>query len=318
LVADAIRSAGYYELPVPIVVADDVLGTVCWTQIGDLRAQIHTPLLTRDAAGDRPAAPPHLPGIPIDHPRVASPWDWVMTIDGADRRATCLRRVGVVLDQPAERPPRLPIEGGPRASRLGMAALDGMDEWVESLSGWVEVLTGQDLDHHHPRYDVSYLGAGLWISNEVLPDMQLGQIEPMDFQRWQATLQRIGNKQEPSLVHLLARDARTAFRRGDLRRAAINAGTTADMILNRLYHDTVPVGGRHHPRTSLDQPSLTSLKNALFDHTVKPAVTSEALEALIMARNAATYDGRETDEDQLRAILTTMTTLLAAHGPDPL
>jgi hypothetical protein len=315
LVPDAIRSAGYYELPVPIVVADDVLGTVCWTQFGDLRAQFHTPLLTRDAAGDRPAAPPHLPGIPTDHPRVASPWDWVMTIDGADRRATCLRRIGVVLEQPAERSPRQPIEGGPRASRLGMAALDGMDEWVESLRSWVEVVTRQDLDHHHPRYDVSYLGAGLWISNELMPDMQLGQIEPIDLQRWEATLQRIGNKQDPPLAHLLARDARMAFRRGDLRRAAINAGTTTEMVLDGLYRNSVPAA---RYRLNQHQRSLTSLKNALFDLDIRPAVPSEALDALILARNLATFDGQETGEDQLRDILTTMTAVLAAHGPDPL
>ena len=128
-------------------------------------------------------------------------------------------------------------------------------------------------------------------------------------------MQRIGNKQNPPLVHLLARDARMAFRRGDLRRAAINAGTTTEMVLDGLYRNSVPAG---RYRLNQHQRSLTSLKNALFDLDIRPAVPSEALDALILARNLATFDGQETGEDQLRDILTTMTAVLAAHGPDPL
>jgi hypothetical protein len=231
--------------------------------------------------------------------------------------------VGIVLEEPAELPIQPSIDRGPRATRLGIAALDGMSEWVERLRTWIEVLTRQDLDHHHPRYEVSYIGAGLWMSNELSPDVALGQLEPISLHRWTSALEHVGNLQEPPLEHLLGRDARGAFRRGDLRRAAIDAATATEVALGRLYRVTVAAGhaettpssdGRAH----LDRPDLTSLRNILLALDVRLAVPPHALDALIGARDEAVHAGRETGAEELHGILATMTTVLAAHGSDPL
>lgn len=52
-------------------------------------------------------------------------------------------------------------------------------------------------------------------------------------------LRKAGEEREPPLEYLVARDARAAFLRGDLRRAAIDMGTTAEITLNSAYRQNI-------------------------------------------------------------------------------
>lgn len=41
---EKVQAVGFYELPVPIAVSHEVLGSVCATRLGNVPAQIHAPL----------------------------------------------------------------------------------------------------------------------------------------------------------------------------------------------------------------------------------------------------------------------------------
>jgi hypothetical protein len=65
---------GFYELPIHIAVAHEVLGSDCPTRIGDIPAQILAPRPLPHRI-DYPAVPPALPGIPGD--QLGSPFAWL-------------------------------------------------------------------------------------------------------------------------------------------------------------------------------------------------------------------------------------------------
>jgi hypothetical protein len=110
--APGAQVAGFYELPVHIAVAHDVLGSDCSTLIGGLPARVLAPGPVPGGL-DYPAIPPALRGVPGD--RLGNPFDWAITYAGEYTQdgATCLRRVGIILSEPKEALPELPRDFGP-------------------------------------------------------------------------------------------------------------------------------------------------------------------------------------------------------------
>lgn len=312
------RSTGYCELPFPLVVTDDVLGTVCSTGIGGESAQIHTPLPQRGSV-EFPALAPPLPGAPARHPRTASPWYWVVPFDNGSTNAgvNCLRRVGVVLSGPASRPSP-PTDIAPLGSRLGAPVPDGMDHWLADLRLWVEVLAAQSFGDHYPHFDASYLGAGLWISDELANDPRLQQIAPINLPQWQAILERISTSTEPPLGHLLARDARAMFQRGDYRRCAINACAAAEAALHKLYRDNAQIISEPGEGPFVDGRDPGRLVTQLLGLGISVTVSRAELDALMAARRLAIQDEKLLDEVVARGVLETLSRLLGSPVLDPL
>ena len=120
------RVSGFYELPIHIAVAHDVLGSVCSTQIGAIPARVLAPGPFPGGL-DYPAIPPTLQGIPGD--RLGTPFEWAITYAGeyTQAGATCLRRVGIILSEPEEALPELPRDFGQLTMRIALAALEGLD-----------------------------------------------------------------------------------------------------------------------------------------------------------------------------------------------
>jgi hypothetical protein len=312
------RFTGYCELPFPIVVTDEVLGTVCPTGIGGESAQIHTPLPQRGSV-EFPALAPPLPGAPARHPRTTSPWYWVVHFDNdlTNSGVNCLRRVGVVLHGPASRPsPQADI--GPLGSRLGAPIPDGMDHWLADLRSWVEVLAAQSFGDHYPHFDASYLGAGLWISDELANDPRLQQIAPINLSHWQAILERIATSEEPPLGHLLARDARAMFQRGDYRRCAINACAAAEAALHRLSRDNGQIITEAGQGPLPDGKDPGRLVTQLLGAGISMTVNRAEVEMLMAARSLAIQDEKGLDESATRRALETMSRLLGTPGLGPL
>jgi len=321
-VTEKIRSVGFYELPVPIAVSHDVLGSVFPTLIGGIPSGVHAPLPWPHNL-DYPAQPPRLPGVPIGDAAFGTPWDWAMTFAGeyTEDRATCIRRLGIVLNEPEWPLPELPRDFGMLETRLSLAALEGLDTWFDCVRTWIEVVTNQDLDHHYPRYDVTYPGDGfqrfsngVWLAKE-LPEVRLRAIQPIDVRSWQRILDVAGRGYEPPLEHLIARDARAAFQCDDLRRAAIDIGTVVEIVLNGVYRESLPAVEKAGLEImSLEARNLRSLKDALARANVVLSVSTDDLDALIVARNIAAHEGQETHSDTLQLCLETMTKLLHSHG----
>jgi predicted nucleic acid-binding protein len=316
------RVAGYYELPIHIAIAHDVLGSDCSTQIGVIPARILAPGPGPGPGPreiDYPALPPALPGIPVG--QLGTHWEWAITYAGEYTLdgATCLRRVGIILSEPEEVLPELPRDFGLLNTRIALAALEDLDAWFDRVRAWIEVLTEQDLDYRSPSYDLTFRGDGFhrwdgrWLTKE-LSATRTRAINPISVGEWMRVLRNAGEEREPPLEYLVARDARAALLRGELRRAAIDIGTAAEITLHNAYRENIAAiedAGR-----ALDQAerNLGSLPAALREAGVPLGAAPEDIRDLANARNIAVHEGRELTADQLRPCLTTLTALLKEHG----
>jgi hypothetical protein len=309
------RVAGFYELPIHIAVTHDVLGSDCTTQIGVIPARVLAPGPVPGGI-DYPAIPPALPGIPAD--RLGTPFDWAITYAGeyTQAGATCLRRVGIILSEPEEALPELPRDFGQLTMRIALAALEGLDDWFDRVRAWIEVLTEQDLDYRSPSYDLTFQGDGfhrwdgIWLTKE-LPATRTRVITPVSAEDWMRVLRKAGEGQEPPLEYLVARDARAALLRGDLRRAAIDMGTAAEITLHNAYRRNIAAAGR---TLSQGDRNLRTLADALSDAGVPLGAAREDVGYLANARNIAVHEGSEMIADELRPCLTTLTALLRENG----
>ena len=312
------RVAGFYELPIHIAVAHDVLGSDCATQIGVIPARVLAPGPVPGGL-DYPAIPPALPGVPAD--RLGSPFEWAITYAGeyTQAGATCLRRVGIILSEPEEALTELPRDFGQLSMRIGLAAQEGLDAWFDLVRAWVEVLTEQDLDYKSPSHDLTFQGDGFhrwdgtWLTKE-LPATRTRVINPVSLDDWMRILRKAREEREPPLEYLVARDARAALLRGDLRRAAIDIGTAAEITLNNVYRQNIAAITGAGPTLSQGDRNLRTLAEALSDAGVPLGTAREDIGYLANARNIAVHEGREMTADELRPCFTILTALLGKNG----
>ena len=310
--------AGFYELPIHIAVTHDLLGSVCSTEIGGVPALVLAPGPVPGGL-DYPAIPPTLQGIPGD--RLGTPFEWAITYAGeyTQAGATCLRRVGIILSEPEEALPELPRDFGQLTMRIALAAQEGLNSWFDLVRAWIEVLTEQDLDYRSPSYDLTFQGDGfhrwdgLWLTKE-LPATRTRVINPVSLDEWMRILRMAGEEREPPLEYLVARDARAALLRGDLRRAAIDMGTAAEITLNNAYRQNFAAIRGVGRTLSQGDRNLRTLVEALSDADVPLGTAQEDIGHLANARNVAVHEGREMTADELRPCLTTLTALLEKHG----
>lgn len=227
----------------------------------------------------------------------------------------------MVFSEPAEALTPHPRDYGSVEDRVAYAALEGLDTWIETVRSWIEVLTHQDLDHRYPRYDAEFKGDGLrrwggnfWLTKE-LPTSRTRTITPVSLARWIDILRRASRDEEPPLEHLLLRDARASLARTDYRRAAIDAGTAAELALNLLYRESLQLLSSSD-QLSQDERNLGSLQR-LFDRVpITYGVSSGALSDLIFARNKAAHEALEMSGEELARILETADELVKADGSD--
>lgn len=313
-----IWSVGLPGAPIHIAVAHDVLGSDCSTLIGGIPARVLAPGPVPGGL-DYPAIPPPLPGVPGD--RLGNAFDWAITYAGEYTQdgASCLRRVGIILSEPKDELPELPRDFGQLTMRIALAAQEGLGAWFDLVRTWIEVLTEQDLDYKSPSYDLTFQGDGfhrwdgLWLTKE-LPATRTRVINPVSLDECMRILRKAGEEREPPLEYLVARDARAALLRGDLRRAAIDIGTAAEITLNSAYRqNSAAIMGAGRTLSQGDR-NLRTLVEVLSDAGVPLGTTQEDIGHMANARNVAVHEGREMTDDELRPCLTTLTALLGKHG----
>ena len=203
--------------------------------------------------------------------------------------------------------------------RIALAAQESLDAWFDLVRSWIEVLTEQDLDYRSPSYDLTFQGDGfhrwdgLWVTKE-LPAARTRVIKPVSLDDWLSILRKAGQQREPPLEYLVARDARAALLRGDLRRGAIDIGTAAEITLNNTYRQSITAITNAGVTLSQEQRNLRSLTKALIDANIAIGAAPEEIGNLIDARNIAVHEGRETPPDELRQCLTALIALLQENG----
>jgi hypothetical protein len=227
--------------------------------------------------------------------------------------------VGIILSEPKDALPELPRDFGQLSMRIALAALESLDPWFDLVRSWIEVLTGQDLDYKSPSFDLTFQGDGfhrwdgLWLTKE-LPATRTRLINPVSLEDWMRILGKAGEQREPPLEYLVARDARAALLRGDLRRAAIDIGTAAEITLNNAYRQNIAAITGASRTLSQAARNLRTLAEALTDAGVPLGATREEIGCLADARNIAVHEGREMTADELLPSLTALTALLGKNG----
>jgi hypothetical protein len=141
----------------------------------------------------------------------------------------------------------LPDEREESAAQVADHLFGAIPSWSARLMDWLEVATGQDLDSSVAPSTVR-LGDGLRLfrvdsagSATTQPSKRPMLIEggtslggELKETVWRAVLNRTNSEMEPTIERLLLRDARAGLRRKHPRRAVLDGGTAAEIVLTQL------------------------------------------------------------------------------------
>ncbi|WP_448620059.1 hypothetical protein [Geodermatophilus sp. URMC 65] len=132
-----------------------------------------------------------------------------------------------------------------------------IDDWFEGLRTWVEVKSDQDLDSDHPLREVRVPGRSLGVVADESGQLSLPATasritinarddEPLTLPLLRRAVQLANEAAMFDDAHLLLRDSRAAVRRGQYRRAAIDAGSALELTLAD-FNRTVTKLSLHRP-----------------------------------------------------------------------
>jgi hypothetical protein len=320
--ADEQAIVGVYDLPMHVFVRPDVLGSAVSTAAGALQFEVLAPVGVADAALDV-VVPPPLPLVSDDDEALAeSPW--VMNYGAfTDGPAVALCRVGIVAPlRNAESLQAAPWnEGSPRAV-VHDALAHRVEAWFDAVRSWVEVLTGQDLDHRHPVYDATLHGHGLklWDGDVLAPPglltLTTPTVNPLDLSGWTSVLARVGEGAAPPAEHLLARDARAAAIRRDTRKAVLDASAAAELVLNGLLaHELAGLSDTTRFAIQAENRTLGRLVDLLAKARPDVLDRRDDLRHLTTLRNRAAHRGTAPAYDDAVRAVDTATELALLHVP---
>jgi hypothetical protein len=330
-----------YELPRPIWVDYDVLGSRLATRIGPVLATVCAPTLISSAGQ---IGPPVLTGLSTDalgaiigerpprldlYPGNAAVIDPQWATEYAANypgKATALRVIGLELSEdpaaPLHNDLHTAIGNAELAQRytaysvteqgVGEHVARDITGWFTRLAEWLSVLTGQDLEHRHQLYDAQRIAPGFrtriadrWrpsASSYTVPDVQ-----PAPLEDWSNTLAHIGELKRPPLEWQLLLQAAGARDRGYLRRAVLDSATAAEICLARLMDTSASLNPRP---TNL---SLDAFSNWLTKHDSR-YVKDADFTVLRKLRNDAIHSGDEPDYAEARIAVDCAQRIAHAHG----
>jgi len=125
---------------------------------------------------------------------------------------------------------------------------DDVGGWVDCLAEWLEVVSTQDANRLGPRREALVHGEGveLWTVDDgilSLParpnriSITLADDQPISSVMWRRLVELASDRRSVPQCHRLLIDARAWVRRNEQRRAVIDAGTAAELALNRLFDE---------------------------------------------------------------------------------
>jgi hypothetical protein len=320
--ADDRPVVGVYDLPKHVFVRPDVLGSRAATAAGPLRFDVLAPAQASDAAADV-VVPPPLPLVADDDEALAAS-PWVMNYGAfTDGPAVALCRVGIVAPlENAERLRAAPWNEGSRRAVVHDALAHGVEAWFDAVRSWIEVLTGQDLDHRHPVHDATLHGHGLtlWDGGALSPPglltLTTPTVNPLDLSGWRSVLARVAGGAAPPAEHLLARDARAAAVRRETRKAVLDAAAAAELVLNGLLaQELARLPDATRSAVQAEHRTLGRLVDLLAKARPDVAERHDDLKHLTALRNRAAHRGAAPDySDAVRAVDTAIG-LVLRHVP---
>lgn len=183
---------------------------------------------------------------------------------------------------------------------------EAIDRWSGALAKWLEVLVDQDVGRLGPVARGSIQGAGLrvWTREGSVESLATSswrttvivrREELVDIPTWRKILRLV--QQERSVPHerILLADARGWLRRGEYRRAVIDAGTVAELSMTRLLVQALqgvpePVRGKLQEQR-LPLGTLVRLLGPSLN------VAEAELNSLVSSRNKAAHRNADLSKD---------------------
>lgn len=167
------------------------------------------------------------------------------------------------------------------------------DAWHDVFRTWIEVATGQDLDHVQRRWSAHIEGSTMATFTPAgARNLSGGRVRLDNYDETPAppghvrhALLCAGQLDYPPLAHVLLRDGRAAYWRRQIRRAVLDAATSAELSLHAL----VKSHGLAVERSTLG-PLLKTIRDAQL---VGDDLASDLSKWVVAPRNAAIHEGRE-------------------------
>ena len=176
-------------------------------------------------------------------------------------------------------------------ARLADELFKHLNRWHDTFRSWIETFTFQDLDHDHPRWTAHVEGSGLATFDDGGTRLGHGGILRLD-SIWptpasrdvvELALTKACADEPPPLAHLMLRDARAAYDRGQMRKAILDAATATELSLTRIADECGVT-----PR----RPTLGSLIAALDEAgRLADGVADKFRTLVLRPRNNAIHDG---------------------------
>ncbi|QXC60550.1 DUF4145 domain-containing protein [Aquihabitans sp. G128] len=302
---------GLYQLPTPIWVAVDLLGSAHPSVVGGIDVTIHLPLAGPTMNDPAPVFAPGLADVVPPRFGGEAPHLWHGPPPGIpDTPAAPASAVLLVVEHVDESLLPGPSRGvGTRVEdRVAEALRIGVERWYLVLSAWVEVATQQDLGFEHPLYTAEVQGAGLHVWAD--PGKEIGgqrmilhtpHIAPVRENLWVHALRSAGDGSNPALELMLLREARAAWARNLRRPSVLMAAMAVETCAKNLgaagsgLHNLVKglVDLDLLPETAVDLTSsaIRSARNDVIHEGYDP--TSAETFAAVEAAQQIIFEARE-------------------------
>jgi len=133
----------------------------------------------------------------------------------------------------------------------GRAIYEGIDPWWRLACDWIEVVARQNIRPRHSDGSRAGNGIEMWLRHEGQArdvwnpapiHATMSPINALTREMWQGILGAASDGRQPPTEYLLLRDSFAANRRGQGRRAVLDAATAAELALTRLLDQELAAG----------------------------------------------------------------------------
>ncbi|ETA00858.1 hypothetical protein ThrDRAFT_04637 [Frankia casuarinae] len=322
---------GIFRLPAPVAVKVAVLASETPVRIGGMDISLVMPslqLLNNGPILTAPAMKTVRNDIDWDerYRSVGSAWGNVSHFKSNDPlgangnalvRAFVVRHTIATADQPES----------VRRKERGQNLYQDIDAWWRLAADWVEVVARQNLDPHYdgasrPGDDLElwfkYGPDGERVRNPAPISLTMSPVNALESDRWKAILKAASDGRQPPTEHLLLRDAIAANRRGQRRRAVLDAATAAEMALTYLLDQELAglrsdVAGYVIEKSRQIGGRVQALKN--LGVQLPGDAGKRIMSFLAEPRNTAIHGGREPSVDETREALKVADEIMETASP---
>lgn len=331
------RAFGLLDLGFSVVLREDVAGTRADASIGGETVRIYMPPMGSGPRGTDIVTPPPslLPRKSVVYRELHEDdggwldWGYVVarTAGSIDAWQTTRVLVGLPRASPEdfEYSNYLHGRGRPQGD-LRDRLFASVDDWRRRLAEWIEVLSDQDAERRSPLRDLRHEGAGFTLATREddmhsLPERSNTTIvvvrhpDPIDLKRWRRIVRLASRGSEPPTEHLLLADARAFQRRGDHRRAVLDAGAAAELSLRRLVDQQLARLGEGGIAERLTAGKDRWTLGRLVQYAGPLTVVGDLQRDLVEPRNRAAHHSSPVSHDDAQGALTTADSLVELVEP---